>query len=146
MFQMLGVFAEFERAIIQERVKAGLARVKSEGKRLGRPTVSPEIEDRIMDARAEGAGLCKIASQVGVGVSVVQRVTGDTIVRHYNERGSVALPGRGRFVVEHEMDKDIVDGVSTYSHKFTCRDLTKPKEKVVFAHRKEMSAWMKSAE
>jgi DNA invertase Pin-like site-specific DNA recombinase len=37
MFQMMGVFAEFERAIIQERVRAGLARVKAEGKNLGRP-------------------------------------------------------------------------------------------------------------
>ena len=35
MFQMMGVSAEFERAIIQERVRAGLARAKSEGKRLG---------------------------------------------------------------------------------------------------------------
>jgi DNA invertase Pin-like site-specific DNA recombinase len=37
MFQMMGVFAEFERAMIQERVRAGLARVRSEGKRLGLP-------------------------------------------------------------------------------------------------------------
>jgi len=37
MFQMLGVFAEFERSIIQERVRAGLQRAKREGKRLGRP-------------------------------------------------------------------------------------------------------------
>jgi DNA invertase Pin-like site-specific DNA recombinase len=36
MFQMMGVFAEFERAMIQERVRAGLARAKEEGKRLGR--------------------------------------------------------------------------------------------------------------
>jgi DNA invertase Pin-like site-specific DNA recombinase len=36
MFQMLGVFAEFERSIIQERVRAGLARARSEGKTLGR--------------------------------------------------------------------------------------------------------------
>ena len=35
MFQMLGVFAEFERAIIRERVLAGLARAKAEGTRLG---------------------------------------------------------------------------------------------------------------
>jgi DNA invertase Pin-like site-specific DNA recombinase len=40
MFQMMGVFAEFERAIIQERVRAGLARAKSEGKRLGRPRIA----------------------------------------------------------------------------------------------------------
>jgi DNA invertase Pin-like site-specific DNA recombinase len=37
MFQMLGVFAEFERSIIQERVRAGLWRAKAEGKQLGRP-------------------------------------------------------------------------------------------------------------
>ena len=43
MFQMMGVFAEFERSIIQERVRAGLARARSEGKRLGRPTIAPEI-------------------------------------------------------------------------------------------------------
>ena len=37
LFQMMGVFAEFERAMIAERVRAGLARARSEGKRLGRP-------------------------------------------------------------------------------------------------------------
>jgi DNA invertase Pin-like site-specific DNA recombinase len=37
MFQMMGVFAEFERSMIQERVRAGLARAKEEGKQLGRP-------------------------------------------------------------------------------------------------------------
>jgi DNA invertase Pin-like site-specific DNA recombinase len=47
MFQMMGVFAEFERAIIQERVRAGLARAKSEGKRLGRPRIATEMEERI---------------------------------------------------------------------------------------------------
>jgi DNA invertase Pin-like site-specific DNA recombinase len=40
MFQMLGVFAEFERAMIAERVRAGLARARSEGKRLGRPPIA----------------------------------------------------------------------------------------------------------
>jgi DNA invertase Pin-like site-specific DNA recombinase len=40
MFQMLGVFAEFERSIIQERVRAGLRRAKAEGKQLGRPADS----------------------------------------------------------------------------------------------------------
>ncbi len=37
MFGMLGVFAEFERAMIQERVRAGLARARARGRRLGRP-------------------------------------------------------------------------------------------------------------
>jgi len=38
MFQMLGVFSELERSITAERVRAGLARARSEGKQLGRPT------------------------------------------------------------------------------------------------------------
>src|SRR5204862_4066822 len=50
MFQLLGVFAEFERSIIQERVRAGLRRARSEGKRLGRPPIAPELEKRIREA------------------------------------------------------------------------------------------------
>src|SRR5262249_17291729 len=47
MFQMMGVFAEFERAMIQERVRAGLARAREEGKQLGRPPISEGLEERI---------------------------------------------------------------------------------------------------
>src|SRR4030081_3917113 len=46
MFQMLGVFAEFERAMIQERVRAGLARARAEGKQLGRPKIAEKTETR----------------------------------------------------------------------------------------------------
>jgi DNA invertase Pin-like site-specific DNA recombinase len=46
MFQMLGVFAEFERSIIQERVRAGLQRAKREGKRLGRPPIADKLAAR----------------------------------------------------------------------------------------------------
>ena len=74
MFQMVGVFAEFERAMIQERVKAGLARARKEGKVLGRPRVSAEIEDKIWVARKQGHGMLKISRTLGVGVSTVQRV------------------------------------------------------------------------
>jgi len=74
MYQMVGVFAEFERAMIQERVKAGLARARKEGKNLGRPRVSAEIEGKIKDARKAGQGILKIARNLGVGVSTVQRV------------------------------------------------------------------------
>jgi DNA invertase Pin-like site-specific DNA recombinase len=50
MFQMMGVFAEFERAMIQERVRAGLARARSEGKHLGRPRIATDLENRIREA------------------------------------------------------------------------------------------------
>jgi hypothetical protein len=44
MFQMLGVFAEFERGIIRERVNAGLARARQNGTKLGRRRVKPSVE------------------------------------------------------------------------------------------------------
>ena len=75
MFQMMGVFAEFERSMISERVKSGLARAKSNGKTLGRPKVSDEIEDQIRLLRSEGKGILSIAKQLGIGTSTVQRVT-----------------------------------------------------------------------
>jgi DNA invertase Pin-like site-specific DNA recombinase len=74
MFQMLGVFAEFERGMIQERVKAGLARAKAEGRLGGRPRVGTDVEATIRDLRQGGMGIIKIAKQVGCGVSTVQRV------------------------------------------------------------------------
>ena len=76
LFQMMGVFAEFERAMIQERVKAGLERARAQGKQLGRPTVSVDVEARIAELRAEGMGKLKIAKTLGIGVSTVQRVAG----------------------------------------------------------------------
>src|SRR5882757_6438710 len=74
MFQMLGVFAEFERGIIRERVNAGLARAKERGVKLGRRTVKPAVEERILSLRKTGMGILKIGKEVGVGTSVVQRV------------------------------------------------------------------------
>ncbi len=55
MFSMMGVFAEFERSMIQERVKAGLARARAQGKRLGRPTCTTH-QDR-QSKGATGAGV-----------------------------------------------------------------------------------------
>jgi len=74
MFQMMGVFAEFDRAIIQERVRAGLNRAKAQGKTLGRPKVNGETEKAVLAARADGTGKRKIARQLGIGVSTVNRI------------------------------------------------------------------------
>jgi DNA invertase Pin-like site-specific DNA recombinase len=78
MFQMLGVFAEFERGIIRERVNAGLARAKAKGTKLGRRPVKPSIEARIRELKATGMGILRIGRTVGVGTSVVQRVISAT--------------------------------------------------------------------
>lgn len=78
MFQMLGVFAEFERGIIRERVNAGLARARQNGTKLGRRKVKPSVEARIRELRVNGDGILKIARALGVGTSVVQRVVSET--------------------------------------------------------------------
>jgi len=76
MFGMMGVFAEFERSMIQARVNAGLARARAKGVRLGRPKVGTEIEAAIRERLAAGDGILKVAKALGVGVSTVQRVKG----------------------------------------------------------------------
>jgi DNA invertase Pin-like site-specific DNA recombinase len=71
---MMGVFAEFERSMIVERVKAGLARAKAQGKRLGRPRLDAKREAKVIALRAEGKGILKIAKEIGVGVGTVKRI------------------------------------------------------------------------
>ncbi len=78
MFQMMGVFAEFEREIIRERVNAGLARAREHGTKsgraIGRPRVPGRVIKAIQTARAEGKGIKKIAKELGVGVGTVHKV------------------------------------------------------------------------
>jgi DNA invertase Pin-like site-specific DNA recombinase len=76
MFQMMGVFAEFERSMIRERVNAGIARAKAAGKHCGRPFIDTKLEGRIRHALAVHGrpGLHKIAKQFGVGTGTVQRI------------------------------------------------------------------------
>ncbi len=69
-----GVFAEFERGIIHERVNAGLASARAKGTKLGRRPVKPAIEARIRELKAERMGILKIGRTVGVGTSAIQRV------------------------------------------------------------------------
>jgi DNA invertase Pin-like site-specific DNA recombinase len=74
MFQMMGVFAEFERSMIRERVNAGLRRAKAEGKVLGRPKVAADREAAVRGLLATGKGIRKVARELGLGTSTVQRV------------------------------------------------------------------------
>jgi len=89
MFQMCGVFAEFERAMIVERVNSGLARAKAKGVKLGRGNkkdgersadekrwgmTRAELEKRILRLYKGGTGLVKIGKTLGIGTGLVQRV------------------------------------------------------------------------
>src|SRR5260370_4186687 len=73
MFQMLGVFAEFERGIIRERVNAGLARARAKGTKLGRRRVEPKVEAKILELKASGDGILKIGRKRSIGTSGRQR-------------------------------------------------------------------------
>src|SRR3990172_3815572 len=57
LFQMLGVFAEFERAMIVERIKSGLRRAKAQGKTLGRARIPQQLERRIRAELVKGHGI-----------------------------------------------------------------------------------------
>jgi DNA invertase Pin-like site-specific DNA recombinase len=68
LFQMMRVFAEFERAMIQERVKAGVARAKAQGTTFGRPTIGHEKEKRILQLYRQGKSYRAIARDVECGI------------------------------------------------------------------------------
>jgi DNA invertase Pin-like site-specific DNA recombinase len=91
MFQMLGVFAEFEREMIKARVHAGMARVKreieSKGvyptrdghtiRRLGRPGAEPHKIEQAKAMLAAGTGILKVARTLGLGTSTVQKLANE---------------------------------------------------------------------
>jgi len=73
MFQMCGVFAEFERGILSERVKAGLNRAKEEGKTLGRPMKFANIK-KIVEDRGRGKTIRQIANEQRLSVGKVHKL------------------------------------------------------------------------
>ena len=73
LFTMLSLFGELERAMLIERVNAGLARAKSQGKKLGRPSIAPELTQRIRAWAAQGLSQVAIAKLSGASRATVQR-------------------------------------------------------------------------
>jgi DNA invertase Pin-like site-specific DNA recombinase len=73
MLQIIGAMAEFERALIQERVKAGLRNAQAKGTRLGRPRRVVDAS-KIISLRASGVSWRAIAQQLGVGIATLYRV------------------------------------------------------------------------
>ncbi len=76
LFQMMGVFAEFERAMIRERINAGLTRAKKEGRRLGRPPGASKKRQaklgQVQKLHKQGHSVRQIARQVGIATGTVQ--------------------------------------------------------------------------
>lgn len=81
MFQMLGVFAEFEAAMIRERVRAGVARAKRRGTKSGRPIGRPKLDGKreaaVRAALTSGTGILKVATTLGIGTGTVARIAGE---------------------------------------------------------------------
>ena len=72
MFQIIGALAEFERSLIQERVRAGLRNARAKGRRLGRPRIAVDAS-RIATLRALGHSLGAIRRETGIGKGTAQR-------------------------------------------------------------------------
>src|SRR5271157_1942273 len=72
MFQIIGAMAEFERALIQERVRAGIQNSRAKGRRLGRPRVIVDVS-RIASLRAQGRSWAQIRDEIGVSKGTGQR-------------------------------------------------------------------------
>jgi DNA invertase Pin-like site-specific DNA recombinase len=78
LFQVTGAFGEFERSMIRERVNAGLARAKAQGKTLGRlRKVDAGQKAAVIRLRKQGMGILKIAREIGTGTSYVQRIVAE---------------------------------------------------------------------
>ena len=89
LFQMLGVFAEFERAIIVERVHAGLRRARAQGIKLGRPRTPVDI-GRAVAMRSEGRSMRAVARALGVSAMAVSRALADVSTRNPAAEGEVS--------------------------------------------------------
>jgi len=74
MFQMVGVFAEFERSMIVERVNAGLAVAKAKGVKLGRPRVKERLKEQIRELVAEGKSVRMVSKKLKVSTGTVMNV------------------------------------------------------------------------
>ncbi|HCI5649384.1 TPA: recombinase family protein [Klebsiella quasipneumoniae subsp. similipneumoniae] len=72
MLQMFSAFAEFEKSRIIERTKEGLARAKTEGKKLGRPAATDTVK-RVQEAKAKGLSQSKAALELGLSLPTIKR-------------------------------------------------------------------------
>ena len=82
VFQVTGAFAEFERTMIRQRVKAGLKRAVAQGVKLGRPKIDSTTERKVRKQLAKGVGILKVAkSTILISSSKTYRYfpSGDTL-------------------------------------------------------------------
>ncbi len=74
MAALLAVFAEFEREILRERVRAGLAYARQNGTRLGRPQTAALQSGQVRKLYRAGVSKAEIARRLGIGRTSVRRI------------------------------------------------------------------------
>jgi putative DNA-invertase from lambdoid prophage Rac len=74
MAGLLAVFAEFEREILRERVRAGLAHARQNGKRLGRPRTAARKAGPVLELYRHGVSKAEIARRLHIGRTSVRRI------------------------------------------------------------------------
>ncbi len=74
MAGMLAIFAEFEREILRERVRAGIARARKEGRPHGRPRTASLKAEEVIRLGAGGMSCSEIARRLGIGRTSVRRI------------------------------------------------------------------------
>lgn len=108
MFNVIGAMAEFERAFIQERVKAGLRNARTKGKRLGRPKVA--VDGRQVAAlRNAGSSWSEVREQTGLTKGTAQRA-------YYAQKSAPNLPKAvaGLFLIACESPNSCESEVSFF--------------------------------
>lgn len=91
MFQIIGAMAEFERALIQERVRAGLRNAKAKGKRIGRPRQEVD-SSKVLKLRADGLSWRTISEQLKVGLGTVYRAINSSLLWDVNAPRAHPVP------------------------------------------------------
>jgi DNA invertase Pin-like site-specific DNA recombinase len=94
VFQLTGAFAEFERTMIRQRIKAGLKRAVAQGVKLGRPKIDGATERKVRRLLAKGIGIVKVARSLGIGTGTVQRISGERAMslRGAEQRAKASSP------------------------------------------------------
>jgi len=90
VFGIFASIAEFERELIRERVRSGMAAARARGARIGRPR-KPVDADKVAELRAQGASWRAVACAVGMGVGTVRRAA-----QEHSRKDSVAAAATGR--------------------------------------------------
>ncbi len=84
MLTMFGAFGQFEREMMLERQREGIAKAKADGKYKGRKPTAMAKAGEVKKLRADGIGPTEIAAQLGIGRASVYRILSHEIIRARN--------------------------------------------------------------